>query len=124
MSPLGRVLIVDDEPHVAEMLQETLAFLGYAVHVAVTGPDALRLHAEHRPDIVLLDLTLPDMPGETVLERLRCADPRLPVIMITGNTDPERARRTLAEGAFDHLVKPFELDRLTRVLEAALAFRG
>jgi two-component system C4-dicarboxylate transport response regulator DctD len=58
---------------------------------------------------VLLDLALPDMPGEVMLEHMRRADPALPVVMITGNTDAELARRTPAQGAFDYVEKPFSL---------------
>jgi CheY-like chemotaxis protein len=101
-----------------------LAVLGYATRSAVTGPDALRFVPEFQPDVVLLDLGLPDMPGDVVLERLRRADPRLPVVMVTGNENPEVARRTLALGAFDYVAKPFNLTRLEQVLEAALAHRG
>ena len=88
--------------------------------MALSGPDALARFPEFRPDIVLLDLAMPRMPGVVVLERLRQLDPRLPVIMVTANADVELAKRTLALGAFDYIMKPFELDHLATVLEAAL----
>jgi DNA-binding response OmpR family regulator len=119
-----RVLIVDDEPQVAAMLEHIVSMLGYVARVASTGPEALRLRLDFQPDAVLLDVTLPEMTGEVVLARLRDADPRLPVVMITGNTDPELARTLLAQGAFDYVAKPFTLTRLTQVLKAALAFRA
>jgi DNA-binding response OmpR family regulator len=119
-----RVLIVDDEPQVAAMLEHIVSMLGYVARVASTGPEALRLRLDFQPDAVLLDVTLPEMTGEVVLARLRDADPRLPVVMITGNTDPELARTLLAQGAFDYVAKPFNLTRLTQVLKAALAFRA
>jgi CheY-like chemotaxis protein len=120
----ARVLIVEDDPQLVGVLAEMLAVLGYATRSAVAGPDALRFVPEFQPDVVLLDLGLPDMPGDVVLERLRRADPRLPVVMVTGNENPEIARRTLALGAFDYVAKPFNLTRLEQVLEAALAHRG
>jgi DNA-binding response OmpR family regulator len=120
----ARVLIVDDDPQIVEVLEELLAELGYDRQSAGTGPEALRLVPEFRPDVVLLDLGLPDMPGQVVLERLRGTDPGLPVVMLTGNTDTELARRTLAQGAFDYVEKPFSLTRLEQVLAAALAYRG
>jgi DNA-binding response OmpR family regulator len=119
-----RVLIVDDEPQVAAMLEHIVSMLGYVARVASTGPEALRLRLDFQPDAVLLDVTLPEMTGEVVLAQLRDADPRLPVVMITGNTDPELARTLLAQGAFDYVAKPFTLTRLTQVLKAALAFRA
>jgi DNA-binding NtrC family response regulator len=121
---LGRVLVVDDEPYVAAMLEETLGYLGYAVAVAPTGEDALRALPAFRPDVVLLDFTLLGMSGEMVLQRLRVIDPHLPVIMVTGNADVKVAARTLAQGAFDYIAKPFDLARLTQVLEVAMASRG
>jgi DNA-binding response OmpR family regulator len=121
---LGRVLVVDDEVHVSAMLEETLGYLDYAVQVASTGEDALEALPSFHPDVVLLDLTLPGMSGALVLERLRVIDPRVPVIMVTGNTDVEAARRLLAQGAFDYIAKPFELARLRQVLEAAMGARG
>jgi DNA-binding NtrC family response regulator len=121
-SPTARVLVVDDEPHVAGLLRELLGALGHAVELAPTAADAFRSVAEFRPDVVLLDLTLPDLPGEVALARVRETTPELPVIIMTGH-DPESARRMLAHGAFDYLLKPFNLKRLAEVLDAALADR-
>jgi DNA-binding NtrC family response regulator len=121
--PIGRVLIVDDEPLVAEMLQAVVTALGYTARTAATGPDALRMLEEFSPDVVLLDMALPDVPGEIVLDSLHATHPRLPVVMLTGNTDTELARSTLARGAFDYIAKPFKLERLRQVLEAAVPYR-
>jgi DNA-binding response OmpR family regulator len=119
----GRVLVVDDEPQVAGMLNDVLTALGYDVLTAGTGADALRLVPGFRPDVVLLDLTLPGIPGEAVFDCLHAADAHLPVVMLTGNADSERASSVLARGAFDYIAKPFKLDRLRLVVKAALAFR-
>jgi two-component system C4-dicarboxylate transport response regulator DctD len=73
---------------------------------------------------VLLDLTMPEMPGDVVLDRLREMDPAVPVIIVTGNTDDERARATLTRGAFDYVAKPFDLAVLARIVAAAVAYRG
>jgi DNA-binding response OmpR family regulator len=115
---------VEDELEVAAVLEDAVAEFGYAVRVAATGPEALRLVPEFRPDVVLLDLALPDISGDAVLQHLRQADPHLPVIMVTGNTDIDVARRMLALGAFDYVAKPFDLSRLIRMLEAALVYRS
>lgn len=123
-APIGRVLIVDDEPQVAAMLKDVVTMLGHTVRVVGTGPDALRTVPEFQADVVLLDMSLPGLPGEVVLERLLEAHPRLPVIMLTGNTDPERARQVLVRGAFDYVTKPFNISRLRQVLEAALGYQG
>jgi DNA-binding response OmpR family regulator len=116
---LGRVLVVDDEPQVAAMLKEMVSYLGYSVELTPTGEDGLRAVAALQPDVVLLDISLPGMSGETVLERLRVTHPHVPVIMVTGNADLEVAQRTLDQGAFDYIAKPFDLVRLRQVLDAA-----
>jgi len=116
---LGRVLVVDDEPYVAAMLKEMVTYLGYAVEVAPTGEDGLRAVLAFQPDVVLLDISLPGMSGETVLEHLRVTHPHVAVIMVTGNADLEVAQRTLDHGAFDYIAKPFDLVRLRQVLGAA-----
>jgi DNA-binding NtrC family response regulator len=123
LSP-ARVLVVEDEAEVAAVLCDALNDLGYAVALAVDGTEALRLVPLYRPDVVLLDLALPNMPGDIVLGQLRLADPNLPVIIVTGNADIELARATLARGAFDYVAKPFDLEILARILAAALVYRG
>ena len=122
--PLARVLVVDDEPQVAAVLRDALNDLGYAVQVAVNGAEALGLVSLYRPDVVLLDLGMPDMPGDVVLERLHLVEPHLPVIVVTGNADADRARATLDRGAFDYVSKPFDLEILARILAAAVIYRG
>jgi CheY-like chemotaxis protein len=119
-APLGRVLVVDDEPQIVDMLRELLVELGYAVETAANGIEALRLVPEFEPGVVLLDLQMPGMSGSQVLDRLRHERPGLPVVIVTGNTDVAVARSTLARGAFDYLRKPFEFDALARVVAAAV----
>jgi DNA-binding response OmpR family regulator len=122
--PPGRVLVVDDEDHVASMLKEAVRYFGYAVELALSGEEALQAFPVFQPDVVLLDFTLPGMSGAMTLESLHALDPQVPVIMLTGNTDVEVARRLLDQGAFDYIAKPFQLERLRHVLEAAMASRG
>jgi CheY-like chemotaxis protein len=101
MPPLGRVLVVDDEPQVAAMLQDLLVEVGYAVKIAVSGQEALGLVPVYRPDTVLLDLNMPGLPGAEVLEELLRMDALLPVVIVTGTRDLDVARGTLKTGAFD-----------------------
>lgn len=122
--PSARVLVVEDEADVAAVLCDALVDLGYTVHWAADGAAALAIAPTYRPDVVLLDLTMPELPGDVVLERLHDTDPALPVIVVTGNADVERARSTLAAGAFDYVAKPFDLEALARVLAAAVAYRA
>lgn len=117
----GQLLVVDDEHEITDLLQEHLGACGYAVDVAHDGLEALQLAAARRPDVVLLDITMPGPDGEAVLARLRAIDPTVAVVMLTGNDDEGLARRVLRAGAFDYLPKPFQLEVLERVVAAAVA---
>jgi DNA-binding response OmpR family regulator len=120
-SSLGRVLVVDDEPEVGEMLRDVLVQLGYTVKLAVRGDEALKLVPVFEPDVILLDLTLREMSGIEVLDHLRRDHPTVRVVIMSGNQDAEVARATLTRGAFDYLCKPFNIDVLARVVAAAVA---
>ena len=116
-----RVLIVDDEVHVAELLTEIVESFGYTAHMVTNGTQALRAVREFRPQVVLLDLKMPDIGGETVLERLRSSTPSPAVIIVTGGTDYAEGKRLLARGAFDYVTKPVDLAYLRQVIDAAAA---
>ena len=115
------MLVVDDEPHVAAMVREALVELGYVVRVAGRGAEALRLVPVFKPDVVLLDLMMPEMPGVEVLAHLHRDHPTLPVVILTANEDVELARATLPDEVFDYLYKPVSVDVLARVVAAAVA---
>lgn len=120
----GRVLIVDDEPVLADILSEHLADRGYETETAVRGEDAIEIAGHRPPDVVLLDITMPGIDGVTVLRRILELDLSVPVIMVTGNGDEAIARETLRLGAFDYITKPVGFDRLDEVLSTAIALRG
>ena len=85
------------------------------------GTQALRAVREFRPTVVLLDVKMPDIGGETVLERLRTSTPSPAVIIVTGGTSYDEAKRLLARGAFDYVTKPVDLAYLRQVIDAAAA---
>lgn len=118
---LGRVLVVDDEPEVAAALRDLLLEIGYTVKVAVSGTEALHLVQTFQPDAMLLDLRMPGMPGTEVLAKVRRDHPHLPVIIVTASDDVALALDTLAQGAFDYVQKPFTLERVERIVGAAIA---
>jgi two-component system, response regulator, stage 0 sporulation protein F len=117
---LGRILIVDDEKPVLDVLSEYIQSQGYATHTASGGAEALAVVERERPDLVLLDLRMPGVDGLEVLRRLRQAGPRPAVIMVTANEDLALARETLKSGAFDYVAKPFDFQYLDRVVAAAM----
>jgi two-component system, OmpR family, KDP operon response regulator KdpE len=89
--------------------------------VASGGADALNKVNHEAPDLVLLDLNLPDMPGFEVLDRLRAQSFTVPVVIVSGNTDPLIAEADRVLGAVDYVTKPFGLERLTQAVQMVLA---
>jgi DNA-binding response OmpR family regulator len=120
MAAPHQILIVEDEPRVSEFIRDALMGIGYAVEVASGGADALDKVSRHAPDLVLLDLNLPDMPGFEVLDRLRARSFTVPVVIVSGNTDSLMAEAARALGAVDYVTKPFELQRLIQAVETVV----
>lgn len=106
---MPRVLVVDDEREIVEILQEFLTGKGYVVSAAYDGPEALQKLKEERPHVVLLDIKMPTMSGLEVLRQMRELDQEVGVIMITGVIDEETGRAALKLGAFDYITKPLDL---------------
>lgn len=119
----GRVLTVDDDRQVGATVRDVLTDFGYDVRTAVGGEEALALVRTFDPDVVLLDVMMPGMSGDEVLDRLHADHPGLPVVMVTAIADADRARALLFRGAFDLIRKPFDLAVLERVVGAAVVSR-
>ncbi len=116
---MTRVLIIDDEPQILRALRINLSVRGYEVVTAATGAEALRTAAEHRPDVVVMDLGLPDMSGIDVLDGLRGWLPA-PVIVLSARTDTLDKVEALDAGADDYVTKPFGMDEFLARLRAAV----
>ena len=108
----AKILIIDDEKLLRWSLQQNLAKEGYAVITAEKGMEGIDLFIEEQPDIVLLDIHLPDTNGLTVLESIKKENPNVVVVMMTAFGDIETAVKTIKAGAYDFLEKPFNLDKL------------
>ncbi|MEU5523498.1 response regulator transcription factor [Streptomyces sp. NPDC093250] len=115
----ARVLVVDDDPTVAEIVTGYLDRAGYVVDRAGDGPDALARAAAHRPDLVVLDLMLPGMDGLEVCRRIRGHGP-VPVIMLTARGDEDDRILGLEVGADDYVTKPFSPRELVLRVESVL----
>lgn len=113
-----RVLVVDDEPQILRALKINLSVRGYEVVTASTGAGALRAAAEQRPDVVILDLGLPDISGIEVLAGLR-GWLTVPVIVLSARTDSADKVEALDAGADDYVTKPFGMDEFLARLRAA-----
>lgn len=117
------VLVVDDEPQLLRALRINLRARGYDVHVAPNGTEALRLAAAHPPDIVVLDLGLPDMDGTEVVAGLR-GWTDVPILVLSGRSDSTDKVEALDAGADDYVTKPFGMDELLARLRAMLRRTG
>ncbi len=115
----GSVLVVDDEPTIAEVVSRYLERAGYATRVAGDGNEALRLAGEERPDLVVLDIMLPGTDGLQVMRRLRERD-RISVILLTAKGEQTDRVVGLRLGADDYVVKPFSPAELVARVEAVL----
>ena len=116
---LTRVLVIDDEPQILRALRINLSVRGYEVTTAATGAEALRAAADHRPDVVILDLGLPDISGIEVLHGLR-GWLTVPVIVLSARTDSSDKVEALDAGADDYVTKPFGMDEFLARLRAAV----
>jgi CheY-like chemotaxis protein len=119
----GKVLIVDDDPEWSAMLGEFIGGLGYRVESVPDGLAAVRGVTEAPPELVLLDIEMPGLSGVDALPRLRSAAPGVKVIMVSGSKSVETAKRALAHGAFDYVVKPVDFAYLAKSIEAALLMK-
>jgi CheY-like chemotaxis protein len=119
-----RVLVVDDDAAVRETVVEFLDRRGYQTSVAVDGTNAVQALLREPADIVLLDIHMPGLTGVDALPTLRAIAPHAVVIMVTANIDLEVARRTLAHGAFDYLLKPINFADLGHSLAMAIQMKA
>ncbi|MBI5105372.1 MAG: response regulator transcription factor [Solirubrobacterales bacterium] len=117
-----RVLIVEDDEEIAQVLQRSLRLEGYETRIAADGEAALGAAADYVPDLVVLDLGLPKLDGIEVARRLRAADD-VPILMLTARDALEARVEGLDSGADDYLVKPFERQELLARLRALLRRR-
>lgn len=118
-SPL-RVLVVDDEVNIAELVSMALRYEGFAVQQAHTGTKAVAAAREFEPDAVVLDMMLPDFDGLEVLRRLRATQSDVPVVFLTARDAVEDRVAGLTAGGDDYVTKPFSLEELVARLRALL----
>ena len=115
-----RLLVVDDEDSLLDLLGDALRFAGYDVHLARSGFEALRLVADTEPALILLDVNLPDLDGFEVCQRLRRDGTNVPVIFLTARDDPADLRSGLTRGGGDYVTEPFSLEELNHRIQAVL----
>lgn len=122
--PGERLLLVDDEDNLRSMLDAALRHVGFEMHAVASGREALEAVGRVRPDLVLLDVMLPDLDGFEVCRRLRSDGDRTPILFLTAKDATDDKVRGLTLGGDDYLVKPFSLEELVARVNAVLRRSG
>ena len=119
---VAKILVVDDETRVREMLKFRLEFLDYGVVEATNGRDALEVATTEKPDLILLDVMMPEIDGFQACTRLKENEEtkQIPVIMLTARADAKDVARSFTCGAEDYMVKPYDPDVLQQKVAANL----
>jgi len=108
----ARVLVVDDEPSIVDAISMTLRHQGFSVEAAETGKDALAMVTKWRPDVIVLDVMLPDVDGFEVARRLSADNEPVPILFLSALDNTEDKVRGLTIGGYDYVTKPFSLEEL------------
>jgi two-component system OmpR family response regulator len=122
--PEARLLVVDDEETIVELLSGALRYAGFEVSAATSGADALRLVKSARPDLIILDVMLPDHDGFEVVRRIRAGQMRIPVIFLTARDALHERIGGLTLGGDDYITKPFSLEEVIARIRAVLRRTG
>jgi len=119
-----RVLVVDDESNITDLVSMALRYEGFEVETAATGRDAIRMVERFRPELVILDVMLPDVDGFAVTERLKSARVKVPILFLTARDAVEDKVRGLTLGGDDYVTKPFSLEELVARVRVLLRRAG
>jgi len=116
----ARLLVVEDEPNIRELLATSLRFAGFEVHTASNGTEAIRLAGSLEPDLVVLDVMLPDLDGFAVTRRIRESGKHIPIVFVTARDSLDDKIKGLTVGGDDYVTKPFSLDEVVARIRAVL----
>ena len=119
----GNILVVDDDPNVVEILTESLRGKGFRTASAYSGTEAVEKYESFRPDLVVLDIMLPEKNGFEVCDEIRARDTHrdVPIIIISANSIPDSMVRVFSAGAQDYIKKPFSIKEITAKIENYLS---
>src|SRR3954469_11649392 len=117
---MSRILVIDDDHDIVNLLKRFLTKHGYAVDTAYSGAGGQKSFEEFKPDLVMCDYRLDDMDGSVLLSKFKEINPDLPVIIITGYSDLRTAVKVVRMGAFDYITKPFIPDEILLTINQAL----
>jgi two-component system alkaline phosphatase synthesis response regulator PhoP len=115
-----RILIIEDDAHIAEGLKLNLSLQGYETTIAVSGTEGLRIWKEWNPDLIVLDIMLPGLDGLSILRHIRLEDEKLPVLILSAKGAPDDRIKVFTYGVDDYLSKPFNLEEFLLRIERLL----
>lgn len=117
-----RILVIDDEPEVVDLLKKRLEKAGYQVMTATDGPQGFKAAVEQKPDLILLDIIMPDVDGLTVLRQLKAEESTssIPVVMVTAKGMTDSIFEAQKFGATDYIIKPFQWSELLKFIKRYL----
>ena len=114
------IVVVDDEPAIRDLLATSLKFSGFAVEMAATGSQAIETIEKNKPDLIVLDVMLPDIDGFTVTRRIRQEGINAPILFLTARDDSQDKIMGLSVGGDDYVTKPFSLEEVVARIRAIL----
>jgi len=120
MQAKQKILMVDDQPGIRILLNEIFEKEGYQTFQAANGVNALQIVKEEVPDLVILDMKIPEMDGLEILKRIKRDDPKIPVIIMTAYGELSVIQEAISLGAFTHFAKPFDIDEVIATVKQAL----
>ncbi len=118
------ILVVDDAAFMRMMIRDILAKEGYTIHEAVNGRDAIEKFDEVRPDLVTMDITMPELDGISALKAIREADPKARILIVSAMGQQKMIVEALEAGALDFLVKPFQPTKVLETVKKCLQATG
>ena len=121
---MEKIIIVDDDEYMREGLEETLSGGAFALQSFKDGESALKYLSDGSASLLITDMRMPGMSGMELLEKVRKADPKLPVVMMTAFATIETAVEAMKKGAFDYIMKPADINQLLYKIEDARKKRG
>ena len=118
-----RVLIIDDDPHIVDSVSQYLELEGYVAFSALSGPEGLEIALQEQPNIIVLDIMMPEMDGFQVMERLKGSEKlrQIPVIMLTAKGSDNDVMLGWRSGVANYITKPFDLEELVHAMQLVLA---
>jgi len=121
MAPSKQIMIIDDDPQISSMIAMYFENEGYAVRAFLSATQALMEIKKSKPNLIILDVMMPDMNGLDALKQIKALDSKIPVILLTGLHDESKAKEAFENHALDYITKPIDMNYLMNIVNSQLA---